>query len=157
MLKKVENKKMGGLLLADPYKDIWVCEISCSNNDTHYLFNKEYKGKPTLETVSNDVLKELNNECEKEIREGFKYNEYSVWLSLENQQNYKMLFDYLMKGGTEQTKVKLYDTNGNGVYKEFEDIDEYKPFYFLIIEHINKILYKYWTIKDNIEWSEYGI
>jgi len=154
MLKKVEDRKMGGLLLADPYKDLWICEITCSNNDTHYLFNKEYKGKPTQETVTNDVLNELNSECEKEITEGFKYNEYSVWLSLENQQNYKMLYDYLKNGGTEQTKVKLYDAQGNGVYMEF-DVKEYQPFYFAIIEHINATLSKYWDIKDNIVLQEY--
>lgn len=154
MLKKVEERKVGGLLLADPYKDIWVCEIPCSNNDTHYLFNKEYKGKPTQETVSDDVLSELNSECEKEIREGFRYNEYSVWLSLENQQNYKMLYDYLNNCGTEQTKVKLYDAQGNGVYMEF-DVKEYQPFYFAIIEYINATLSKYWDIKDNIVLQEY--
>lgn len=158
MLKKVEDRKMGGLLLADPYKDIWVCEITCSNNDTHYLFNKEYRGKPTIETVSDDVLNELNSECEKEIRECFKYNEFSVWLSLENQQNYKMLYDYFAKNSAKlPLKVKLYDENGIGEYEEFASFADYEVFYFSTIEHINQTLSKYWQIKDSIDWSVYEI
>ncbi len=158
MLKKVEDRKMGGLLLADPYKDLWICEITCSNNDTHYLFNKEYKGKPTQETVSDDVLNELNSECEKEIIENLEINGKKVWLSFENQQNYKMLYDYFTKNTTKlPLKVKLYDENGVGEYKEFDSFEDYETFYFATIEHINSTLAKYWEIKDNINWSEYKI
>lgn len=116
----------------------------------------EFDHLPDLEEIKNLVIDYYNKECDAEIVSGFRYEDTPVWLSTENQFNYKAAWDLAVqtKGATLPIKFK-FGTDAAPVYREFTTLDELKAFYVSAIGYVNEVLQKYWHIKDNIDWSRY--
>ena len=79
-----------------------------------------------------------------------------VWLSSENQFNYKAAYDLAVQtsGSNLPVTFKFGDTK-NPVYYKFETIEDLQDFYMKAMIHVNSVLSEGWTSKDSIEWEEY--
>lgn len=112
--------------------------------------------KPSLDTIKEVILGVENSRIDKEILTGFTWNGMSVWLSAENQFNYKAAYDLAAQtnGGSLPITFKFGDTD-NPVYHEFKTLDDIADFYVKAMSHVNNTLKEGWESKDSIDWSLY--
>ena len=80
----------------------------------------------------------------------------SIYLSIENQIDYKLLFDTttLLEGSNLPTKVK-FKINGESIYYNFETIEDMKDFIISMNNHIRKCLEVGNEAKDEINYNDY--
>lgn len=113
-----------------------------------------------LNGIKNLIINYYNSLCDKEILSGFTYEDVPVWLSTENQTNFKAAYDLAVQmqgeNGTLPLKFK-FGTDKEPVYRVFDNLPELTQFYTSAIGYIRSTLEKYWDIKDEINWSKYEI
>ena len=125
------------------------------NGETTYN-QIEFPYKPTVDIIKDIILGIENSKIDKEILTGFTWNGMSVWLSSENQFNYKAAYDLAAQtnGGSLPVTFKFGDTE-NPVYHEFKTLDDIADFYIKAMSHVNNTLKEGWESKDSIDWSLY--
>ena len=128
--------------------------------DTDYAFwvSKKFYQKPSIEYLKNIILDYYDKETDNKILSGFKWNNMPVWLSTENQFNYKAAYDLAVQ--TEGTSLPVTFKFGdrlNPVYYTFESLEDFTAFYTSAISYINNCLAEGWQKKDSINWNDYQI
>lgn len=110
-----------------------------------------------LEYIKNIILDWYNKEIDNKILSGFVWNEMPVWLSSENQFNYKAAYDLAVQtnGASLPVTFKLGESNGEPVYHTFTTMEEFTDFYMKTIAYINQCLNEGWQKKDAIDWTPY--
>lgn len=114
--------------------------------------------KPTLTEIKEIVLADMNVEIDKKILEGFEWKGMAVWLSSENQFNYKAAYDLAVQtGGANFPVVFKFGTTEEPMYHEFKDVEELSDFYTKAMAYINNQLAEGWIKKDSVDWSPYAL
>lgn len=135
-------------------------EFTGETKDTNYSnFMLEYfHKKPTEKQIQNMIIDWYNKQIDKNILSGFTWKDMSVWLSTENQFNYKAAYDLAVQteGATLPVTFKFGTTN-NPVYYTFETVTDLTDFYIQAMNYINNCLKEGWEKKDSIDWSIYNI
>lgn len=117
---------------------LFIC-MSCTT--TRYI-DKEVP----IETVRTDEL----------ILSGFIQKDMSVWLSSENQFNYKAAYDLAVQtNGANLPQVFKFGDTLNPIYYKFETVEDIADFYTKASTYINQVLAVGWAKKDNINWDDY--
>lgn len=112
--------------------------------------------KPNLNEVKTFILGAINRNTDKKILSGFKWKDMSVWLSSENQFNYKAAYDLAFQtNGASLPTVFKFGTTESPVYYKFDNLEELTDFYIKALTYINEQLAIGWYKKDNIDWSAY--
>lgn len=117
--------------------------------------------KPTLEEIKEMVLDAINKEIDHTILTGFVWtdgdgHEYPVWLSTENQFNYKSAFDLAVQTGGAMLPVTFkFGTVEEPAYHEFTTLEELQDFYLKAIQFIQATYQRGWMEKDSVDWSCY--
>ena len=92
-MKRVEGSSGISLLeCVNPVKDKWRVRWDVQHNeqdDSVSYMEEEFPYKPDGEEIRKMVIDWYNQEINNEIISGFTYNGIPVWLSQENQFNYK--------------------------------------------------------------------
>lgn len=120
-------------------------------------YRQRYSGrKPTMEEIKQTVLEQANKNVDEKILSGLKYDGQTVWLSTENQLNYKTAYDLAVQteGKTLPVTFKL-GTEEEPCYKTFSTLDELGAFYAAVVKHIQDTLAAGWKEKDNIDWDKF--
>lgn len=130
------------------------------NNSTwgEVFFYKKQHPTITIDEVKKAIISDINSQTDENILSGFVWNGKKVWLSQENQFNFKAAYDLAVQtnGMSLPVKFKLGETEeGEPVYHTFEKLDDITDFYISAINYINQCLNEGWEMKDGIEWSEY--
>jgi len=114
---------------------------------------------PTLGAIKDVVLNGINAETDERITNGFIWNGVRVWLSAENQFNFKAAYDIALQSGGQNlpVKFKLGEYAGEPVYHTFETLTELRDFYISAIAYINECLNEGWQEKDSVDWSRYQL
>ena len=113
-------------------------------------------GKPTISQIKNLVLDWHNKQVEKKILDGFVWKGMPVWLSTENQFNYKAAHDLAVQTGGSNLPVTFkFGTTESPLYHTFESVEDLSDFYIGAMSHINAKLNEGWKAKDSIDWSVY--
>ena len=123
-----------------------------------YNFRKNYDHKPTKTELKEDITQLIDGITDSKILQGFRWNEVSVYLSTENQMNFKAAFDLNMQTGGLMLPVKFKlgeDTEANAVYHTFENMEDFTDFYQSAISYINQCLNEGWAEKDSLDMSSY--
>ena len=116
----------------------------------------EFPYKPTVDIIKDIILGIENSKIDKEILSGFVWKDMPVWLSSENQFNYKAAYDLaVMLGGANLPVTFKFGDTENPVYHEFKTLDDIADFYVKAMSHVNKTLNEGWESKDSIDWSLY--
>lgn len=114
--------------------------------------------RPTLEVIKHYILDWHNKEIDKVILFGHKWRGMGVWLSSENQQNYKASYDLVQQFngqmGTLPTTFKFGSVE-EPKYFTFEDMQTLTEFYLASVMHVKETVVKGWAIKDSLDWSIY--
>ena len=123
-----------------------------------YNFRKNYDHKPTKTELKEDITQLIDGITDSKILQGFRWNEVSVYLSKENQMNFKAAFDLNMQTGGLMLPVKFKlgeDTEGNAVYHTFENMEDFTDLYTSAVSYINQCLNEGWAEKDSLDMSSY--
>ena len=113
---------------------------------------------PTPYEVENLVFEYINSNTRSNIQNNFVWNDYSVYLSDNNQRNYKAAFDLAIQTNGESLPVKFkFTKEGKTEYYTFTTVEELKDFYLKLNNHINLCLENGWNMKDNFIRSDYHI
>lgn len=151
------NKSMKCLERVDTQKNIWKVRWDFIKNDNLLLFEeKAFNYKPSLDQIKDLIYTWYNKETDKAILSGFVWKDMPVWLSTENQFNYKAAYDLAVQtnGATLPVKFK-FGTPDNPIYYTFTDLPTFTDFYVSAMTYINKTLDKGWEQKDSINWDKY--
>lgn len=112
--------------------------------------------KPSLEQLKKLILDAINKEVDEKILSGFVWKDMPVWLSTENQFNYKAAYDLaVMSSGQSLPVMFKFGTTENPVYYHFSTLDDISDFYVSAMTYINTTLAEGWQKKDAIDWSVY--
>ena len=123
-----------------------------------YNFRKNYDHKPTKTELKEDITQLIDGITDSKILQGFRWNEVSVYLSTENQMNFKAAFDLNMQTGGLMLPVKFKlgeDAEGYAVYHTFENMEDFTDFYTSAVSYINQCLNEGWAEKDSLDMSSY--
>ncbi len=115
-------------------------------------------GKPALADIREAIHGLIDAQTDYNIENKCTWNGISVYLSEENQRNFKAVYDLSVQlnGQTLPQKFKLgEDADGKAQYYTFEDMDTFTSFYTTCVSHIQTCLEAGWTEKDSIDWSKY--
>lgn len=109
---------------------------------------------PTLTEIKELIIGYYNKMVDTEILSGFVWNGYNVWLSTENQFNYKAAYDLAVQtNGATLPMTFKFDNGTDTVYHEFKTVEELSDFYMKAIAHIQHCLEEGWKKKDTINWN----
>lgn len=153
-MQYTEGSHFDALELLNPYTDKWA--VRWIDGDT--LCEETRIGKPTLEEVKSLITAYFNGEADAEILSGFEWKGSKVWLSQENQLNYKAAFDLAMQlqGAHSTLPVTFkFGDDTHPVYHEFKTIEDLTDFYLSTVGYITQTLAKYWLKKDAVKWDSY--
>ena len=112
--------------------------------------------KPSLEQLKKLILDAINKEVDEKILSGFVWKDMPVWLSTENQFNYKAAYDLaVMSQGQSLPVMFKFGTTDKPIYYTFETVEDLSNFYISAMNYINNTLAEGWTKKDTIDWKIY--
>ena len=143
----------------DKYKNIYRirCDITEEEDGISYE-EYEFNHKPSLDEIKDVILDYYNSKIDETIISGFIWNEMQIWLTTENQFNYKATFDLAMQtNGSNLPIVFKFGTTSEPIYYSFTTIEELNDFYTKAIAYINATLKIGWNEKDAIDWTLYNI
>jgi hypothetical protein len=114
--------------------------------------------------VKDAILGDINAQTDEKIISGFVWTPTAggdpkpVWLSTENQFNFKSAYDLAVQknGATLPVTFKMgEDEEGKPVYHTFETMEDADDFYIKAVAYINQTLAEGWAEKDSIDWEPY--
>lgn len=141
----------------NPIRDIWMITWSPETDEegsTSYL-SETIEHKPSIAEIKDIVLGWYNAEIDKQILSGFVWKEMPVWLSMENQFNYKAAYDLAVQTNGQLLPTFKFGTTENPVYHTFESLEDLQDFYLKAMTYVNETLNQGWMVKDTINWKEY--
>lgn len=127
-----------------------------TENEQGYNWRKYYDHKPTESELKSDIEALVNSLVDSNILNGFTWNGKPVYLSTENQMNFKAAYDLAVQteGATLPLKMKLgEDEDGNAVYHTFTALSAFTDFYTKAVAYIQAALQEGWEEKDGIDYS----
>ena len=122
-----------------------------------YYFREIVEYRPSVEGIREMILSQINANVDEKILSGMTYDGAQVWLSAENQLNYKdaLYMATITDGKTLPVKFK-FGTTEEPVYKTFNTVEELEKFYSAMVTHIQTAVYDGWVEKDNLDMTKYA-
>ena len=120
--------------------------------------NKTSTNALTLDIVKTAILGDINHRTDEKILSGLVWQDKPVWLSQENQFNFKAAYDLAVQtqGATLPVTFKLGEAeDGTPVYHTFETMEDSTDFYTAAVNHIHQSVADGWAEKDTIDWAPY--
>lgn len=156
---KQENNKPYALVCINPKRNTWRVRYDFKKDEYGWHFQeKDFNCRPSLDEMKALIISHYNRLCDEEILGGFRFESVPVWLSAENQFNYKAAFDLAVQTAGKNLPLTFkFGTNTTPVYRKFETLDDLQGFFLKAIAYINETLLKYWKLKDSVNWKEYEI
>lgn len=122
-----------------------------------YDYRHTFDHIPTAMEVLTVITNHVNELTDQKILSGYQWNGMNVWLSSENQFNFKAAYDVAVQTGgmTLPVKFKLGEKDGEPNYYVFEDMATFTDFYTKALAYIIEILNTGWVEKDAAkEWVQ---
>ena len=143
------------------YRVRWDIKPETGENDdkqavSYYETEIILPHKPNINDIKQAVLEGVNRMIDEKIISEFVWKDMPVWLSTENQFNYKAAYDLaVMSQGQSLPVTFKFGTTESPVYYTFETLDDISDFYISAMAYINTTLAEGWKLKDSIDWSVY--
>lgn len=143
-----------------PAKNKWRIrwDVQEKENGSANYMEEEFDHKPTEDEIKQTVIAWFNTQTDTTILSGFEWNGMSIWLSSENQFNYKAAYDLAVQtaGATLPVTFK-FGTDEAPCYHTFTTVEELSDFYTKAMQHIRSALADGWSKKDAFSLDSYRI
>lgn len=160
-MKRVEGSAGIKLLeCTNPVKGKWRVrwDVQQGENGNASYMEEEFDHKPEDEEIRSTVMAWYNKQTDMAILSGFTYKNMPVWLSSENQFNYKSVYDLAVQAGGGMSPVTFkFGTDTETHYHTFETLEELTDFYTKVVKHIQDALADGWKKKDAFDLEEYQV
>ena len=121
-----------------------------------YYFIKDYK--PSIFDIKNEIESYINECTKNNIINNFRWNNMSIALTLEDQLDYKLLFDITMlKDGDNLPETVKFKYKNQNIFYTFESLDEMKEFIIEMNDHIRRCILFGNEWKESIDYTVYDI
>jgi hypothetical protein len=144
----------------NPVKGKWRVRWDVQKREdgsTDYM-EEEFDHRPSDEEIKETVINWYNNQTDRAILSGFSYEGNTVWLSTENQFNYKAAYDLARQSNGATLPVKFkFGSDEKPVYRVFENIEDLTDFYTKAMRYILETLDAGWKKKDAFDLEQYQI
>lgn len=143
----------------NPVRDKWRVRWDAREREDGSVsyMEEEFRYKPSREEIKAMILRWHDRCIEESILCGFVNDGVPVWLSRENQFNYKAACDLAFQSGGKTLPVTFkFGTDDDPVYKEFNTLGELMDFHVRAMAHIQSALSDGWRRKDALDLSPYG-
>lgn len=141
----------------NPMLNRWMVLWNMYYEDDQCTFMAEViNHKPTLQEIKDIILAWYNTDIDRRIISGFVWKGIPVWLSMENQFNYKAAFDIAAQSEGKILPTFKFGTTENPVYYEFESFEDLQDFYLKAMGYVTQTLSDGWNTKDTIDWDVYS-
>lgn len=133
-------------------------DVRVKEDGTADYMEAEFGHRPMMDEIRSIIVGWYNEQTQEAILSGFEYEGSMVWLSTENQLNYRAAYDLAVQtaGETLPTTFKL-GTDDEPVYKTFDSVESLSEFYTRAMQHIQQTLEEGWRRKDAIDMNRYVI
>lgn len=125
---------------------------------------KKQNAQLNLQMVKDAIIADINARTDEKIVSGMVWTPQAggdpipVWLSQENQFNFKSAYDLAVQkqGATLPVTFKMGEhQDGTPIYHTFETMADAEDFYLQAVGYINQCLAEGWQEKDGIDWAPY--
>lgn len=158
-MKRVEGSAGVSMLeCTNRVKNKWRVrwDVETREDGSASYMEEELDHKPDAEEIRSLVSGWYNAETDKRILSGFEYEGQLVWLSNENQFNYKVAYDLAVQTSGKNLPVTFKLGNDDSPsYRTFETVEELQDFYLQAMKHIRTALSEGWKKKDELNFDLY--
>ncbi len=158
-MKRVEGSAGVPVLeCTNPVKNRWRVrwDVEAREDGSASYMEEELDHRPHVEEVRLLVSGWYNAETDERILSGFEYEGQPVWLSNENQFNYKAAYDLAVQTGGQNLPVTFkLGTDDSPSYRTFETVEALQDFYVKAMKHIQTALSEGWKKKDALDLALY--
>ena len=153
MKKIVETQKRADGIMQSGRKR-WTLFYGYQNDAQGWELREDFDHRPDLKEIKSIIISHINRKTDNRILSGMVWKGMPIWLSQENQINYKAFYDQAVhtKGALLPIKFK-FGTDEKSVYYDFTTLDDMEDFYTKILEWIQKSISDGWVEKDGINWT----
>lgn len=135
----------------DKYELIYGFGKDSEDDETGYNYRLRFTRKPAPEECVDIICNHINTLTDEKILNGFSWRGMSVWLSSENQFNYKAAYDLAVQSGGNTLPVKFkFGSDEAPEYFIFENLEDFSDFYLASSRYVNTILNDGWIEKDYV-------
>lgn len=114
-----------------------------------FRWRRDYDHRPSMDEVKKDIEALIDELTHEDILTGFEWEGKPVWLSTENQLNFRSAV-------TAPVRFKLgEDADGTPVYHEFTSQSKLNAFCKAVGNFVVEKLNAGWVLKDSIDYSVY--
>lgn len=143
-----------------PVKNKWRIrwDVQGKEDGSATYMEEEFNHKPTEEEIKQTIVSWINEQTDQAILADFHWNGMPVWLSSENQFNYKAAYDLAVQtnGATLPVKFK-FGTDDVPCYHTFHTVEDLSDFYTQAMQHIQTTLAECWKKKDAFDTNLYHL
>ena len=158
-MKRVEGSAGVALLeCTNPVLGKWRVRwgVEAKEDGSASYMEEEFDHKPDAEEIRSLVAGWYNSQTDERILSGFEYDGQLVWLSTENQLNYKAAYDLAVQTGGQNLPVTFkFGTDDVSYYRTFETVADLQDFYVKAMKHIQNALQEGWKKKDAVDLAFY--
>ena len=158
-MKRVQgNSDVALLECTNPVRNKWRVrwDVTADDSGAASYMEEEFNHKPSGEEIKSLISGWINARTDEHILSGFRYNGKTVWLSTENQFNYKAAYDLAVQtaGASLPVTFKLGDDD-SPEYVTFQELTALSSFYTGAMKFIQDTLAQGWKAKDSIDLALY--
>lgn len=157
-MRRLEGSSGVSLLeCINPVKNKWRIrwDVQSSENGNVTFMEHDFDHRPSGDEVKEVVIAWYNANIDNEIVAGFVWNGLPVWLSGENQFNYKAAYDLAVQEPRSLPVTFKFGSEDTPVYHEFSTLEELTDFYTKVMKYIQDTLKSGWQNKDAFDLSLY--
>lgn len=122
-----------------------------------WTYRERFTRKPTQDEIKEIIIAQINRNVEEKILCGLVWRDMPIWLSTENQFNYKAAYDLAVQTGGQSLPVKFkFGTDEQPVYHTFTTLDDLQEFYMTSLAFVQQVLDEGWQEKDNLDLSVFN-
>lgn len=123
-----------------------------------WTYRERFTRKPTMEEIKEIIIAQINRNVEEKILCGLVWKEMPIWLSTENQFNYKAAYDLAVQTNGQSLPVKFkFGTDEAPVYHTFTTLEELQEFYMTSLAFVQQVLDDGWQEKDTLDLSVFTL
>lgn len=157
-MRRVEgNADVKLLECTNPVQNKWRVrwDVQVADGSTTFM-EEEFKGKPDVDTVRSLIYGWINDRVDEKILSGLTFLGNKVWLSRENQFNYKSIYDLAVQTGGKNLPVKFkFGTDEQPYYVDFNTLEDLSFFTQKWLTHIKTTVENGWKEKDLVDFTLY--